>query len=116
MFKSNTVKANVDNHPEIEYLMASNVVLSEGLLPYRVVLVDLGDKFATYNERVYIEARPREEGITELSVNHMSFDHGNYFEFKKLDKQGFSNWPERPVALENARQDFKERCAKVRVW
>jgi len=114
--KSNTVNANVDNHPTINYLAASNVVLSEGLLPYRVVLVDLGDKFATYNERVYISSAPRHDGIDELTVNHSSFDHGHYFEFKRDDHPAFSNWPDKATAREHAHQDFKERCARVRVW
>jgi hypothetical protein len=108
---TNTVK--FENEPEI--MRHSNVVLSEGLLPYRVVLCDLGDKFVTWNERMTVTATERPDGVIELTCRHFAYDNGNYFEFRKMDKQGFSNWPERPVALENAVQDFKERCARVRV-
>lgn len=95
-------------------LRASNVVLSEGLLPYRVVLVDLGDKFVTWVERMTITASEREDGIIELTCRHFAYDNGNYFEFRGPGKQ-FSNWPPRPEALENAIQDFNMRCARVSV-
>ncbi len=108
--KTNVIK--MENEEGI--LRASNVVLSEGLLPYRVVLVDLGGKFVTWIERMTITASERKDGTIELTCRHFAYDNGNYFEFRGEGKQ-FSNWPPPPEALENAIQDFNMRCARVSV-
>lgn len=79
------------------------------------MLRDLGDKFVTHDELMTITASERSDGTIELTCEHFAFHQGNYFDFKKEGHEGFSNWPDRKTAMENAVQDFKERSAKVRV-
>lgn len=106
--KTNVIK--FENEPTV--VRHSNVVLSEGLLPYRIVLCDLGDKFVTWMERMTITASERADGCIELTCRHFAFDNGCYFEFRSPGRQ-FSNWPPKEQAFENAVQDFNQRCARA---
>lgn len=101
------------NQPDIQ--RASSLVLSEGLMPRRVVLRDLGDQFVTHDELMVVTATEREDGNIELTCSHLGFNQGNYFRFKTAAHTGFSNFPDRDTAWEEAVQDYNERCAKVRV-
>ena len=98
------------NEPDI--IRFSNVVLSEGLLPVRVVLRDLGDQFVVHNELMVITAQARDDGCIELQCGHYAYDQGEYFRWKPEGYTGFNNYPHKVTALEEARQAFNERCAK----
>ena len=113
MRQSNVIK--LENEPSI--LRHSNVVLSEGLQPLRIVLCDLGNKFVTWNELLVIRAATREgvyseSEIIELTCSHLGFDQGNYFEFRPDGHTGFHNRPTKEVALAEAVEDFNMRCAR----
>lgn len=94
---------------------SSNLILSEGLMPRRVVLRDVGDQFVTHDELMVITAAEREDGLIELTCSHLGFNQGNYFRFTPEGHSGFSNFPNKATAWEEAVQDFNMRCAKVRV-
>lgn len=113
MRQSNVIK--FVNEPSV--LRHSNVVLSEGLQPLRIVLCELPGKYVVWYELMVITAQTRagvvrDTEIVELTCSHLGFDQGDYFDFKPEGHTGFSNWPDKATALENAKQAFGERCAR----
>ncbi len=85
-------------------LHGSRIVLSEGLRPKRIVLVDTGREFVTYIEYLHIRTETSASEEDAIICTHQAFDQGHYFVYDERTRQ---------TRLKRAEHNFRERCSKL---
>lgn len=83
-------------------IQKTSLHLNEGLLPRRIVLRDLGEKFVTHMETMTITCTGH-----HLHCQHHAFGDGNYFDYGRMGA------PTKEEAREAAEKDFDDRAARL---
>ncbi len=96
-----TQSIRFENQPDIVH--ASRTVVGDGMLPNRIVLRDLGEKFVTHRESLEVRVDHTADGDTVV-FTHRSYETGHYFEVHGCTRE---------QALDRAHKDFTERCERL---
>lgn len=85
-----------------DILNHGRTIIGDGMLPNRIVLRDLGNKFVTHVETLTVSVHAG----NEVHLTHSSYECGNYFEHGEMAKRT------RTQALDAALADFNRRITE----